>query len=733
MNKYKRLILKNSFLICLIFSVLFLFSFYFERYSFSKNSYEQQSRQALKEVSQALDNSFIKAQDLSVLFHRNDIFEEYVESSSPTPSLRYNLSKFISSAIHSMPTTTASVFVTQPNDEYILTSGALMSPSFFSETYGINYEELMKLISEESQAAIPSPYVYFTEVDKQTYFTIAIRNDIYFNGSYTIILVYDMKALLPELPKSTSVLISQGDIPLYCGRDFSSEQITALLNGENIDSFTTVATYSSATTMLGQLTYTLVLPEPIYLLEINQHLLFSIFSFFLLFILSVFLSRKISSKTYKPIDRLVSQISEIGAETSDNEIEAISSFITLLNKRNKELNTTINTSESFLREKFFNDFLHGHLTEEKAIHNIYRYFPAIDDISSFFIVVLDVDLEDKNTIENSENLLSFYGIIRTLLEREFSTSSLLFLTTITPSVFGFVVSHDNVNVLTEKLKNLLISTEIDLGVSIHSTISDKISLWKKLPRNLLSTYYRHTSSSFSITPKTVTSVKEHNLTVIYSPELENDVYTNCVRQNKEKLISSLNFLLKENFNNNMSFEESRSQLSILFYALCTRISVFCSIEIENIFGKDYNIYHKMKHCENFYEFSETVHYIFATLSDTIKNIQAADEHNHGEKMLEYIHQNYHNDISLHDLASYMNMSQAYVSRLFKKLTSFNFKDYLAKIRIEKATSLLVENPSKSVQEIALLVGYNNAKPFTALFIKTMGVSPSEYRKMRIKN
>ena len=102
-------------------------------------------------------------------------------------------------------------------------------------------------------------------------------------------------------------------------------------------------------------------------------------------------------------------------------------------------------------------------------------------------------------------------------------------------------------------------------------------------------------------------------------------------------------------------------------------------------------------------------------------------------MINYICENYHSDISLYDLATYMNMSQAYISRLFKKLTNYNFKDYLSKIRIEKATDLLLEKPSASIQDIAKMVGYNNAKPFTTLFVKTMGVTPTEYRKMHKKN
>ncbi len=734
MNRYKKLILKNSLLICLIFSVLFLLGFYIERYSFSKKSYEQQARNSLREISRMIDASFTKLQDYSILFNQNTTyFKEYVESPSPTPTLRKDLSKYLTSEISAMPSNTAKIFITQPNDKYIVSSGSVMSPTFFTQQYGLNYESLIDLITNENPPALQTPYVYITESQGKTYFATAIRNDKNFTGSYTIILLYEMDSFLVNLPEYTSLLISQGGFPLYCNGDFSYEQLTKIAEGRPVSKYTTVASYSSMTTVLGHLSYTLILPTSLYSQQMNRHLVLSILSAIVLFLLSLVLSRRLSAKAYSPIDRLVAQINEIGAEPSENEIEAISSFISVLNNKNKELSTVVSKSEKTLREKFLSDFLHGRLSAETAMQEMHRHIPDIDNLPPFFVVVLGAEIEHDNTFGNTENLHSFYGVLRAMLENEFCDSPLVFVASITPSVYGFVLSYNDAITLTEKLKNLLIGMEIDLGTSIHSTISEKVMTWKKLPHILLTTYYRHTTSKLSVATKTVSSTEEHSLTVLYSPEIENEIYTSCIRQNKEKLFSALDFLLNENFNQSLSFEESRSQLSILFYALCTRIFAFSGIEAKAVFGEDYNIYHKMKHCESFFDFSDTVRYIFITLSDAIKSIQTTDEHNYGEDMIEFIHQNYQRDVSLHDLATHMNMSQAYISRLFKKLTNYNFKDYLSKVRIEKATQLLSENSFISIQDVAAKVGYSNPKPFTALFIKTMGVSPSEYRKMNKKN
>ena len=102
-------------------------------------------------------------------------------------------------------------------------------------------------------------------------------------------------------------------------------------------------------------------------------------------------------------------------------------------------------------------------------------------------------------------------------------------------------------------------------------------------------------------------------------------------------------------------------------------------------------------------------------------------------MVEYINKNYNTNISLDDLAKHMNMSASYVSRLFKRLTNSNFKDYLSKVRVEKSARLLSDHPEKSIHEIAAEVGFNTVNTYSTLFLKHIGMTPSEYRRVKKKS
>lgn len=94
---------------------------------------------------------------------------------------------------------------------------------------------------------------------------------------------------------------------------------------------------------------------------------------------------------------------------------------------------------------------------------------------------------------------------------------------------------------------------------------------------------------------------------------------------------------------------------------------------------------------------------------------------------EYIDENYvSEEVSLKNVAAFVNLSPTYFSALFKKETGMNFSDYLTKVRMEKAKELLCRT-SKLVSEIAYEVGFNDYRYFGQLFKKYTGQTPREFQ------
>ncbi len=94
--------------------------------------------------------------------------------------------------------------------------------------------------------------------------------------------------------------------------------------------------------------------------------------------------------------------------------------------------------------------------------------------------------------------------------------------------------------------------------------------------------------------------------------------------------------------------------------------------------------------------------------------------------INYIEENYEDgDLSLKQIASNFDYSYTNLSRIFKVQTGYSFKEYLGKLRVEKAIVLL-KTTNHKIYEVAEMVGLST-KNFNRLFIKYIGESPKHLR------
>lgn len=95
--------------------------------------------------------------------------------------------------------------------------------------------------------------------------------------------------------------------------------------------------------------------------------------------------------------------------------------------------------------------------------------------------------------------------------------------------------------------------------------------------------------------------------------------------------------------------------------------------------------------------------------------------------IEYLENNYSEEVSLDSVAEYLHISPEYLSRLFKKETSQTFIFYLTTLRLDAAKRLIEDTQYKNF-EVAEAVGYKEPNYFSYVFKKRFGISPSKYRK-----
>lgn len=182
-----------------------------------------------------------------------------------------------------------------------------------------------------------------------------------------------------------------------------------------------------------------------------------------------------------------------------------------------------------------------------------------------------------------------------------------------------------------------------------------------------------------------------------------DRFDNCSSEDIQLVLAELlNILIREIQANNLSPEETFQENEINYQKVIKSMNI---PELKDWFSDKYC---KLQRC--------------------LSNLRTFRHYNENtQKAICYIEKNYSRDISLNDIADALNVNSSYLSRIFKNDTGQNIVEYLNKIRIEKAASLINEG-KLPLKEIAFNVGIQNYYYFFKLYKKFTGITPGEYKK-----
>ena len=421
MFSYKKFLLKNTLIICIIFSLLFIASFYFFEYYSFRASYASDAEQYIETVSANLSDAVYKVNDLSTIFHTKDEFKEYVESSEPNSYMRRIVAQYLFSTISAMPSVTNQIYVTSTSDRYLVSGEAIMTPEYFSSVFDIPYDELKRIISETDRKSIPEPTVILSKGKKADYLTVVARDNRSFINPYLIFSIYNLDKLKTSIPKGDILVLSTDKASVVLSDSEKTEGLeAAVFNGKIPSKYTVLYKKTDYSSPAGIITYTLLMRKSKYLSFLNKYIPYMLPFGIIFFILSYIFANYSASKSHKPIKSILDQISTINPSEQKNEIERISSAISLLVNRNKNLSETANANNTALREKFVNDLMQNNLTEAQITYGINTYLSGFSDSFPLILIIIGVDrFNGEQSIDASEDKYSYYDIIKTLTAKTF--------------------------------------------------------------------------------------------------------------------------------------------------------------------------------------------------------------------------------------------------------------------------------------------------------------------------
>ena len=100
-----------------------------------------------------------------------------------------------------------------------------------------------------------------------------------------------------------------------------------------------------------------------------------------------------------------------------------------------------------------------------------------------------------------------------------------------------------------------------------------------------------------------------------------------------------------------------------------------------------------------------------------------------QRAIAYIHQHHARELTRHEIAAYVGVSENYLTQIFNRETGSAPWEYLNAYRVRRARELL-QTTGASITAIAQEVGFEDPAYFSRVFRRIEGVSPREFRSAR---
>ncbi|WP_028306999.1 response regulator [Desulfitibacter alkalitolerans] len=375
--------------------------------------------------------------------------------------------------------------------------------------------------------------------------------------------------------------------------------------------------------------------------------------------------------------------------------------------KNKELQKQVKSLRFFIEKEIILDIIHGaNLTQGKI--EMYKSMLNIQDETAACMIIrteTDHSLQNDKLLRAAKDHLKSYA--KGLIGFSFYKDMVLVL-------YGDQI---NTAINSGPFKDAVSSLELYLKQNYELTISIGLG---SVSSSFSEMHLSYAQAREYLDIKLTKGSADKNRSFIYEKELH--LCESIINQDLDGAIK----VFKELF----YYCKGLPNLNINNYV--KQLTVLIDRNINQFFGhgfklKDVEIIHG--EIDNLTDSKEMIIYFEKLLSDMVLTIT---EHKKDRTqqvihvVKEYIDDNYaDSSLSLNQVADYIGISSFYLSKCFKKVEGINFKEYLIKVRINRAKHLMrVEK--KTVQEAAFAVGYTDPNYFSRAFKNYVGVSPKEY-------
>ncbi|SHI05494.1 helix-turn-helix transcriptional regulator [Clostridium grantii] len=440
--------------------------------------------------------------------------------------------------------------------------------------------------------------------------------------------------------------------------------------------------------------------------------------YILLIIISIYITIKITKKLYEPINSMVNSFEEFTEVSEVDEFEFIKKKTNEMKLQNKRLEAMLLEDKNIINEKALKDLLLG----IKDIHKA-KFSDSTIPEGKAIVCILEIWKNEEDLI--NENIVLVKSNLRA---KAFELTNVEFVNVDYKTcalIFNVNTAQEAIKIIKDAVEEVEENFEIEITAALGKIVDsyEKINESFK-DANKIMEYKFALGQKFILTSEELKSIKDR--TYYYPLGVENKLIFSVIEGNIKEVNTVITNLVEENFILRNLDNKSRKGFAFSLFSSINRILQELKEMPEDFFGDDIQYYDNFITLSNEKDIITGIERLFKIMIAKINEDKDEDNGRLADEMMNYIHENYHKDISLNDISEYLNLSVKYSSLLFKRVTGSNFKEILNKHRIDRAKEILEKNPKIKIGELANLVGYNSSNSFIRVFKKYVGISPGIY-------
>jgi AraC-like DNA-binding protein len=610
----------------------------------------------------------------------------------------------------------ARIALTKYEDNLFITNQATMSHEEFHSNFSFTDEE-QELIRQFYETSENRDYFIFNDSNNINIVLMTVNK--YSTKNKLLVIQTITKKNIDPIKENEHL-----EVIILSESDAQREKIenNHIIQGENIQ-------VTRKSTIIPNLIYVIDLPYSKQSFAIQQYLI-GIFLYIFIVFIGAIIAAFFARSMYRPIEFIMQSFEE-DEGTKDDEFAFLSKITQDIKHANEKLKVTINENKVDLRTKFIRELIHGLVSEpdgDKAITTYHlKYLSKSPQIILFKVQEVDAPIE--NYLSEARNSIS--KSIFTILDKALTIEGCFFeLTELNYDLYGLILSDWDEKRLKKMLSKMMGAIEVDEGIDIVAIIGEQVENLYQLNQSYQSCLsvldYRSSFDKRAIISSSDMEELFGSDAYVYPVDLERDLIISTLQGQNNQVEQIFKRLYKLNFVEKTMKEQEHRNLIMALVGTMRRVHLKIQFKNEEDELEMSRVFENSRY--EVEELFDHIKVIFLNYCDIVKKRSQTKAIEYSTEMMRFIKEHYHEDISLEEVSSYLNLSTGYFSTIFKKETGENFKSYLNKYRAQKATEFLRENPNIKIKDLAIQVGYYNVNSFIRMFKKYEGTSPGEYAK-----